>query len=120
MKNFLIQVGVVVSLAGAAALPAAAEHRDPGFAFEIERAPVQYKDGYRQYDWRDYRYGHDIRHARKHKKKHRKQHRRNVVSRWHWRNDYRWDGYYYDDHADIHHDRRHSHWDFHRRQRHRW
>lgn len=120
MKNFLIQVGVVVSLAGAAALPAAAEHRDLGFALEIERAPVQYKDGYRQYDWRDYRYGHDIRHARKHKKKHRKQHRRNVVSRWHWRNDYRWDGYYYDDHADIHHDQRHGHRDFHRRQRHRW
>ena len=119
MKKFLIQVGVVVALAGAAALPAHAEHRDSGFAFDVRRTIVDTNDGYRRYDRRDHRYRRDIRHAFKHRRQDRRQHRRAGArhNRWHWRNDDRWDGYYNEDHAGLHHDQRHGHRDFHRRQR---
>ena len=120
MKKFLIQIGVVVSLAGAVAIPAHAEHRqrdaEPGFS----RTIVQYDGGYRRYDWRGF--FREIRHARKHTSDHRRQHRREFVrhDRWHWRNDDRWDGYYYGDHAKVHHEQRHAERDFHRNQRRHW
>ncbi|MCZ6710601.1 MAG: hypothetical protein O7B25_09575 [Gammaproteobacteria bacterium] len=119
MKKLLIQVGVVLSLTGAAALPAHAEHQDPRFVPEIGRAVARYDGVFWRYDWRDDRYFRDIRHGRKHKRDHRKQHRRQSVrhDRWHWRNDDRWDGYYSEDHADAHHEQRHGHRDFHRGQR---
>ena len=119
MKKLLIQVGVVVSLTGAAALPAYAEHQDRGFAPGAGRAIVRYDDGFWRYEWRAYRNYRDISHARKHKRDHRQRHRRELVrhDRWHWRNDDRWDGYYSEDHANVHHQQRHGHRDFHRRQR---
>ena len=120
MKKFLIQVGVVVSLTGAIALPAHAEHQDFGFAFDIGRAFVAFNDGYRRHEWRDYRYERDVRHARKHQRKHRRQHRRDARRHdgWHWRNDSRWDRYYNEDQSDVHRDKRHGQRDSHRRQRH--
>ena len=121
MKKFLIQVGVVVSLTGAAALPAYAEHQNSGVEARFGRVIVQYDDRYRRYDWRD-NYFREARHARKHDRRHRKHHRRELVKhdRWHWRNDYRWDGYYYRDHAGLHHEQRHSERDFHRSERRHW
>lgn len=118
MKKLLIQVGVVVSLAGGAALPAQAEHQDFAIALHTSRAIVHYNDDYRRYDRHNYRYDRSFRHALKHKRKHYRQHRRSAVghNRWHGRNDDRWDGYYYKDHADLHHDQRRGHRNFHGRQ----